>query len=173
MGDYHGTLERIAALAVPAFADWFGVHVKEPDGSIRRMAVRHQDPEMESLVVELYRRYPPDGDQPYGAPQFGAPGYGPPAPTPGTNGLAIGALVAGVAALVLMCCCLGIPAGIAAVVMGFIARGQIQKSGGVQGGMGLAIGGMVTGGIAVVLSIGLTILSLATGGFDGSYYDNY
>ncbi|HUP31079.1 MAG TPA: GAF domain-containing sensor histidine kinase [Usitatibacter sp.] len=72
--DYESTLERIAALAVPAFADWFGVHVREPDGTIRRLAVRHQDPTMEAAVVELYRRYPPGEGKPYGAPQVIASG---------------------------------------------------------------------------------------------------
>jgi len=69
VGDYQTTLERIAALAVPAFADWFGVHVRHPDGVIRRLAVRHQDPLMEAKVVEMYRRYPPSEGKPYGAPR--------------------------------------------------------------------------------------------------------
>ena len=74
VGNYPETLERIASLAVPTFADWFGVHVKQPDGSVRRMAVRHRDPAMESLVVDIYRRYPPGEDKPYGAPQVLATG---------------------------------------------------------------------------------------------------
>ena len=74
LDDYEGTLERIATLAVPAFADWFGVHVLESDGSLRRIAVKHQDPKMETAVDELYRRYPPAEGRLYGAPQVIASG---------------------------------------------------------------------------------------------------
>jgi signal transduction histidine kinase len=68
VSDYEDTLERIASLAVPTFADWFGVHVRERDGQLRRMAVRHGDPVMRAAVEEMYRRYPPAGARPYGAP---------------------------------------------------------------------------------------------------------
>jgi signal transduction histidine kinase len=74
VGDYHSTLERIANLAVPNFADWFGVHIREPEGVIRRLAVKHRDPVMEALVVEIYRRYPPSDGTPYGAPHVMATG---------------------------------------------------------------------------------------------------
>ena len=74
VGDYHSTLERIASLAVPTFADWFGVHVREPEGAIRRLAVKHRDPAMEALVVEIYRRYPPSEGTLYGAPHVMATG---------------------------------------------------------------------------------------------------
>ena len=67
VGDYENTLERIATLAVPIFADWFGVHIRGTDGVVRRLAVKHQDPAMEAAVVELYRRYPPGEGKPYGA----------------------------------------------------------------------------------------------------------
>ena len=68
VADYHGTLERIASLAVPFFADWFGVHVRE-GGTIRRMAVRHLSAERQREVEELYREYPPSEGKPYGALQ--------------------------------------------------------------------------------------------------------
>jgi signal transduction histidine kinase/ActR/RegA family two-component response regulator len=74
VAEYEKTLERIASLAVPRFADWFGVHVREPHGALRRLAVKHQDAEMERAVVELYRRYPPAEGKPYGAPAVIATG---------------------------------------------------------------------------------------------------
>ncbi len=74
VADYEATLERIATLAVPHFADWFGVHVRRDDGSIRRLAVKHLDPAMEEAVVEMYRLYPPAEGAPYGAPQVIATG---------------------------------------------------------------------------------------------------
>ncbi|MDQ3026629.1 MAG: GAF domain-containing protein, partial [Pseudomonadota bacterium] len=66
---YEPTLERIASLAVPSFADWFGVHIRQADGSARRLAVKHLDPKMEAMVKELYQRYPPTQGKPYGAIQ--------------------------------------------------------------------------------------------------------
>ena len=67
VADYQSTLERIASLAVPFFADWFGVHVREASGKIRRLAVRHLDPDREREVEALYRAYPPAEGKPYGA----------------------------------------------------------------------------------------------------------
>src|SRR5512141_2113805 len=67
--DYESTLERISSLAVPTFADWFGVHIRESGGGIRRLAVRHSDPAMQALVVEMYRLYPPGQPPTYGAPR--------------------------------------------------------------------------------------------------------
>src|SRR5258706_8607649 len=64
--DYEKTLERIANLAVPAFADWFGVHVREPNGRVRRIAARHLA-WREKEGEELYSQYPPGLDKPYGA----------------------------------------------------------------------------------------------------------
>jgi signal transduction histidine kinase/CheY-like chemotaxis protein len=65
--DYERTLERISNLAVPHFADWFGVHVREPNGRVRRLAVRHLQDGREREVEELYSQYPPGLDKPYGA----------------------------------------------------------------------------------------------------------
>jgi PAS domain S-box-containing protein len=67
IADYESILERIANLAVPFFADWFGVHVREPGGKVRRLAVRHVTPGRESDVEELYSAYPPSEGRPYGA----------------------------------------------------------------------------------------------------------
>jgi len=74
LGGYQNTLERIAALAVPAFADWFGVHIRTPEGIVRRLDVRHQDPGKMSQVEDLYRRFPPTEGEPYGAPRVIATG---------------------------------------------------------------------------------------------------
>ncbi|MGE5615351.1 MAG: ATP-binding protein [Bacillota bacterium] len=74
VADYESTLERIANLAVPGFADSFGVLVREPDGGIRRLAVRHLDPAKQQLIEELYRKYPPDQGKPYGAMEVMARG---------------------------------------------------------------------------------------------------
>ncbi|HVX61072.1 MAG TPA: PAS domain S-box protein [Pirellulales bacterium] len=65
--DYESTLQKVAALAVPHFADWCAVDVVEADGSLRRLAVVHADPEKVKLAHELNQRYPPDPASPHGA----------------------------------------------------------------------------------------------------------
>ncbi|MGH2819748.1 MAG: DUF4190 domain-containing protein [Actinomycetota bacterium] len=99
--------------------------------------------------------YPPAGAQP-GA-QAPAGMYAAPAPQPAraamaharTNGLAIASLVL---SLVWM---YGL-ASIAAIVLGHTARNQVDRSGGAQGGRGLATAGIVLGWIGV----GLLVLAL-------------
>lgn len=116
---------------------------------------------------------PPPG---YGAPT--APGYGAPTPPgyvappsgPGTDGLAVASLVTGIGSLVALVCCffgpiLGIPAGVAGVVMGVMGRKRTRESG--RNGQGLATAGMICGIIGVVLHLGIVvwwIVALATSG---------
>jgi PAS domain S-box-containing protein len=57
--DYERTLQKIANLAVPYFADWAAVDVQS-EGRVRRIAVAHQDPQKLELAQELMRHYPPD-----------------------------------------------------------------------------------------------------------------
>jgi PAS domain S-box-containing protein len=66
--DYESTLQKVAGLAVPHFADWCAVDMVEPDGTLRRLAVAHTNPEKVRLALELDRRYPPDPDAPRGLP---------------------------------------------------------------------------------------------------------
>src|SRR6476469_2070910 len=90
---------------------------------------------------------PYDPSNPYGAypqpqPGYGQPypGYGQPYPPPrGTNTMAILALVFGI---------LVAPLGL---VFGFVARSQIKKTG--EDGDGLALAGIVIGGIFTLLFI--------------------
>ena len=78
-----------------------------------------------------------------GVPQPGAPWPAASvARASGTNGLAIGAFVCGL---------LGISA--VAIVLGFIARNQITRSGGREGGAGLALAGIILGFIWIAISI--------------------
>jgi serine phosphatase RsbU (regulator of sigma subunit)/PAS domain-containing protein len=64
--DPEASLNALARLAVPLLADWCVVHVKQPDGSIRMVAVAHREPEKEALTHELSARYPPKPDAPGG-----------------------------------------------------------------------------------------------------------
>lgn len=64
---------------------------------------------------------------------------------PHTDGLAIGALISGILALVCTVACLGLILGPAALIMGFISRSRIASSGGRLTGGGLAIAGVILG----------------------------
>lgn len=117
---------------------------------------------------------PPYGDQPQQPPGQQPPPYGqqPPPPTygqpvyggggggggGGTNPLAIVSLVASIVGI---CCGIG---SIAGIICGFIARNQIQQSGGTQEGEGLALAGIIIG----FVTLGLSIIFAITGNFN--YY---
>ncbi len=100
----------------------------------------------------------------YGQPGFGAPGYSQPYPgggfspypaTPKNNGLAIASLVCSILGL---CCGVG---GVLGVIFGFVARGQIRRSGGAQQGSGLALAGIIVGFVVIALAaVGLLIVLL-------------
>lgn len=122
---------------------------------------------------------PPGGGGGYGAPPppggggyggFPQPGFGGPQPQQ-TSVLAIISLVAGILSIVLACCCsiLGL-AGAAGVICGFLAKKEIRESGGAKKGDGLALAGMITGGVGIVLGIALFILTFVVGAWDYSYY---
>jgi PAS domain S-box-containing protein len=64
--DYESTLQRIASLAVPRFADWCVVDMQEADGSVRHLAVTHSDPAKVQLAREFLSRYPPLPTDPHG-----------------------------------------------------------------------------------------------------------
>jgi PAS domain S-box-containing protein len=58
--DYEATLQQVARLAVPQFADWCGIDLAGPNETLERVAVAHVDPAKVELAKELHRRYPPD-----------------------------------------------------------------------------------------------------------------
>lgn len=120
-------------------------------------------------------QYPPPG---YGAPPpyqpgpFGGPGYGPPPypgsyyPPPdyphgygpsgpirsGTNGLAIGSLIASFTGIF---CCIG---SIVAIVLGAIALDQTKRNR--QDGYGLAVAGVAIGVATLVLNLIIVFFAL-------------
>ena len=64
--DFDSTLQKVASLAVPHFADWASVDVLEDSGNLRRVAVAHVDPAKVQLARDLHCRFPPDPDAPTG-----------------------------------------------------------------------------------------------------------
>jgi hypothetical protein len=91
------------------------------------------------------------GGPPPGTIYSGA-GPSPSAPTTRVNGLAVASLVTG---LFFWCC--SIP-GIVAIVLGHIALEQIEDSGGVQRGRGMAIAGIVLGWVGIGI-VGLLVVA--------------
>jgi hypothetical protein len=70
-----------------------------------------------------------------------------------TDGLAIGALIAGILSLVCFWpLCLGIILGPAAAIMGFISRQRVAASAGTVGGGGLALAGLILGIVGFIAS---------------------
>jgi PAS domain S-box-containing protein len=65
--DREATLEGLARLVVPTFADWCAIDLVE-DGTIRPLTVAHVDPSKVELGRELQRRYPADPKSPFGVP---------------------------------------------------------------------------------------------------------
>ena len=70
-----------------------------------------------------------------------------------TNGMAIASLVLG------LVWCYGV-CSLLAAIFGHIARGQIQKSGGTQTGMGMAVAGIVLGWAGLGMTILLVIFGI-------------
>ncbi|MGP1382156.1 MAG: PAS domain S-box protein [Thainema sp.] len=64
--DYEQTLQSVAQLAVPYFADWCSVDLLNDDGSISRVAVAHSDPEKVQFGWELAQRFSRHLDDGYG-----------------------------------------------------------------------------------------------------------
>jgi signal transduction histidine kinase len=67
--DWTATLERVAHLALPGFADWCVVDVVEEDRSLHRVAVAHVDPARADAAHQLRTRYPPALNWPAGVPK--------------------------------------------------------------------------------------------------------
>jgi PAS domain S-box-containing protein len=67
--EYEHTLQSVANLAVPYFADWCSVDLLNEDGTISRVAVAHCDPEKVNLGWEVAQRYPRHLNDGYGISQ--------------------------------------------------------------------------------------------------------
>lgn len=111
--------------------------------------------------------------------------WGPPqppgSPTPGgwaqppasqyrtsTNGFAVAALVLGIIGIPAVLVLVGLLFAVLALIFGLVARSQIAKSGGAQGGGGMAMAGIVLGSIGIVLEVIIIVVAATTGGSGGS-----
>jgi len=64
--DFEQTLQSVAQLAVPYFADWCAVDRLNDDGTISRVAVAHSDPAKVQLGWDLAQRFPRRVEDGYG-----------------------------------------------------------------------------------------------------------
>jgi len=79
-------------------------------------------------------------------------------PPPKTSGLAVWSLVLGIASLILLVLCSLLPlAAIVGVFCGHKALNRIKSSGGTLKGKGLAIGGLVTGYLGILLMVAIVL----------------
>jgi len=94
--------------------------------------------------------YPQPGYQ--GMPTWtGGPGYA----SARTNGLAVAALVCGVAQIVFLGPLVGIPA----IILGHVARSRIRQTG--EQGAGMALAGLILGYIGLALTVIFVIILIA------------
>jgi GYF domain 2/Domain of unknown function (DUF4190) len=93
-------------------------------------------------------------NSPYSSPVHGGGAYPGGAVVPPTSGLAIASMICGILGLVT---CLLLP-GIPAVICGHMALSQMAAPGARIGGRGMAIAGLVTGYVSVILGLGGIVL---------------
>jgi signal transduction histidine kinase len=66
--DLAATVNRVARVAIPEFADWCALDLLGEDGSIDRAAIAHADPKIENKVREHVKALPIDPARKFGAP---------------------------------------------------------------------------------------------------------
>lgn len=66
--DYESALSSVARLSLPNFGAWSIVDVIERPDSMRRLAIIHPDPDKQELARELPSGWPPETEDPIGAP---------------------------------------------------------------------------------------------------------
>lgn len=104
---------------------------------------------------------PPPPPPPGGVPGAG----GPPQPS---NGLGLASMIVGIVSIPLVCCFyLGVPAAIVAIILGFLGKGKADRGEATNRGMALA--GIICGGVAIVFAIVSLILTVVVGAWDFGY----
>ena len=120
-------------------------------------------PMSQSPPISPWQSAPMQQGQPM-SPQMQTPNYM--APVYGSGGidqnLPIAAVVCGSAAVLFSMCCglFSLPLAIAAFITGFMGMNNANQDPQKYAGKNLAIGGMVLGGISILISFGLFLISL-------------
>jgi PAS domain S-box-containing protein len=66
--DFKATINRVARVAIPEFADWCVLDLLSADGKIERAAIAHADPRIEEEVLKHAKELPIDPARNFGAP---------------------------------------------------------------------------------------------------------
>ncbi|WP_051551467.1 DUF4190 domain-containing protein [Nocardioides sp. URHA0020] len=118
-------------------------------------APQHQ-PYQEQPYPQPYQQQPyqqPYQQQGYPQPAYGQPPY-PYAAAPPNDGLALGAMITGIASIVLSCAYgVGLLAAPVALVLGRVSMNRIKRSDGQLGGRGFALTGFILGIIGTILLV--------------------
>ena len=91
-------------------------------------------------------------------PPAAAPAAAAGAATPGQPGLAIAAFVCGLISILTSWCCIGVPVGVAAVVCGILAKGEVERRGAPSW---MWITGLVLGAVSLAVFAILLIVGAA------------
>lgn len=62
--DFESRLAQLAQFVVPTLCDWCAIDILEEDGSFKRLAVAHSDPQKIQMAKEFQERYPEDPEAP-------------------------------------------------------------------------------------------------------------
>lgn len=89
---------------------------------------------------------------------YQTPGVMPPQAAAKTSGMAIASLICGCVGVLGFACFFPFIAGLVGIVLGHLSLSQIRRSQGLVGGKGLAIGGLVTGYLSLVMLLGMIAL---------------
>jgi len=111
-----------------------------------------------SYQPQVYPSAPQPHQQP-GMPMQVMPGHGYAIPRHPSNGLSVASMVTGIVSIVLSWTVIfSIPLGILAVIFGFVGKGK--------GGKGMAIAGIITGAIGLLLTVIILIAAFSSGQSD-------
>ena len=143
------------------------LNTDEPPPTIMMDSSRKTNPNYPPPVQDYQKPAFDDYDQPqFGAPNqqiyqqpFGVPQHNRPFASKDQT-LPIVSLALGVAGVLLVCCYLGFPLGIASIIVGYIGMTRVDSDPQKYDGKNLAIIGMVAGGLAILINIVFVILAI-------------
>lgn len=150
------------------------IDTDDPPPTVMMDSARKTNPNYEPQYKEPEKSpFDEFSNSPFGAPNqqmeqrdFAYPQQNWSAQAAGDKTFPIVSLALGIAGFILsMCCYLGIPLGGAAMVVGFLALNKINANPEKFEGKGLAIAGMITGGVGFLVSILMLIIAAIAGTF--------
>ncbi|MGI5245549.1 DUF4190 domain-containing protein [Dactylosporangium sp. CA-139066] len=112
--------------------------------------------------------YPTSGGAyPTSGGAYPAAGFGPAGPQP-QNTLGLVGMILGIASIPMMCCYIGLPLGIAGVVLGYLGLNKVKQ--GLANNRGMALAGIICGAIGAGLELLWLILVFGLNMANLTYY---